>query len=156
MLWAEDWAWGVLSSALLICFHVAALFCMSIVIFNESIVEIRERSLLFSILIFSLLGTGAVLLHALEAAGWAALYWSLGAAAEYADALLHSLGAYSTMGDSTITFEKKWRLLLQIEALTAAVTLGLTTAFLFSALSRLQRVIDGGRAKANVSSHHRT
>jgi hypothetical protein len=153
MIWTQDWVWGAVSSALLISFHVAALFCMSVVIFYDSVVELRERSLFFSIVAFSLLGTGAVLLHALEAAGWAALYWSLGAADEYSDALLHSLGAYSTMGDSTITFEKKWRLLLQIEALTAAVTLGLTTAFLFSALSRLQRVIDGGRAKADISRH---
>lgn len=147
MIWAEDWAWGALSSVVLIFFHVTALFVMSMFIFNDTIVRLRSRSLFASILVFSLLGTSAVLLHALEAAGWAALYWRLGAADNYAEALLHSLGAYSTMGDSTITFEKKWRLLLQIESLTAAVSLGLTTAFLFSALSRLQRVIDNGRAK---------
>jgi hypothetical protein len=147
MIWAEDWAWGALSSVVLIFFHVTALFVMSMFIFNDTIVRLRSRSLFASILVFSLLGTSAVLLHALEAAGWAALYWRLGAADDYAEALLHSLGAYSTMGDSTITFEKKWRLLLQIESLTAAVSLGLTTAFLFSALSRLQRVIDNGRAK---------
>jgi hypothetical protein len=151
MIWAEDWAWGALSSVVLIFFHVTALFVMSMFIFNDTIVRLRSRSLFASILVFSLLGTSAVLLHALEAAGWAGLYWRLGAADDYAEALLHSLGAYSTMGDSTITFEKKWRLLLQIESLTAAVSLGLTTAFLFSALSRLQRVIDSGRAKLDNS-----
>jgi len=148
MLWAVDWAWGALASVLLIFFHVSALFGMSMIIFHESVVKLRARSLFASILVFSLLGTGAVLLHALEAAGWAALYWRLGAADEYADALLHSLGAYSTMGDSTITFDKQWRLLLQIESLTAAVSLGLTTAFLFSALSRLQSIIDSARNRS--------
>lgn len=151
MIWAEDWAWGALSSVALIFFHVSALFLMSMFIFHDSIVRLRSRSLFVSILVFSFLGTGAVLLHALEAAGWAALYWRLGAADEYADALLHSLGAYSTMGDETITFEKKWRLMLQIESLTAAVTLGLTTAFLFSALNRLQRIIESGRARMDNS-----
>ena len=148
MLWAVDWAWGALASVLLIFFHVSALFGMSMIIFHDKVVKLRARSLFASILVFSLLGTGAVLLHALEAAGWAALYWRLGAADEYADALLHSLGAYSTMGDSTITFDKQWRLLLQIESLTAAVSLGLTTAFLFSALSRLQSIIDSARNRS--------
>ncbi len=152
MIWAEDWAWGALASILLIFFHVSGLFVMSIFIFADGIVKLRSRSIFVSILLFSFLGTGAVLMHAVEAAGWAALYWRLGAADEYSDALLHSLGAYSTMGDTTIVFEKQWRLMLQIESLTAAVTLGLTTAFLFSALNRLQRVIDGGRAKSDNSS----
>ena len=151
MIWAEDWAWGAVSSVVLIFFHVSALFVMSIFIFHDRVVKLRSRSLFASILVFALLGTAAVLLHALEAAGWAALYWRLGAADEYADALLHSLGAYSTMGDSTITFDKKWRLMLQIESLTAAVSLGLTTAFLFSALNRLQRVIDSGRVRMDNS-----
>lgn len=151
MIWAEDWAWGALSSVLLIFLHVAALFVMSFVVFHDRVVKLRARSLFVSILVFSFLGTGAIFLHALEAAGWAALYWRLGAADEYADALLHSLGAYSSMGDTTITFEKKWRLLLQIESLTAAVTLGLTTAFLFSALHRLQKTIDDGLARSQIS-----
>ena len=151
MIYVEDWAWGALASVALIFFHVAALFVMSMVIFHDKVVKLRARSLIVSILIFSFLGTAAVLLHALEAAGWAALYWRLGAAEEYADALLHSLGAYSTMGDTTIIFEKKWRLMLQIESLSAAVTLGLTTAFLFSALHRLQEVIDNGRSKSQNS-----
>ncbi len=152
MIWAEDWAWGALASVLLIFFHVSGLFVMSIFIFHDRIVRLRSRSIFVSILVFSVLGTGAVLMHALEAAGWAGLYWRLGAADEYSDALLHSLGAYSTMGDTTIVFEKQWRLMLQIESLTAAVTLGLTTAFLFSALNRLQRVIESGREKSENSS----
>ena len=96
------------------------------VVFHETVAQLRARSLFMSIFVFSILGAGAVFLHALEAAGWAALYYYIGAATDYSDALLHSLGAYSTMGDPTIIFEKKWRLILQIESLTAAVTLGLT------------------------------
>lgn len=151
MFWAEDWAWGALWSVMMIFFHIGALFVMSTLIFHDKVVKLRARSLPASILVFSLLATGAVLLHAVEAGGWAALYWRLGAADEYSDALLHSLGAYSTMGDSTVTFEKKWRLILQIESITAAVSMGLSTAFLFSALNRLQQVIDNARATTRNS-----
>lgn len=147
MFWAEDWAWGALASALTIFFHVAALFGMSFIIFHDSIARLRAKSLFVSILVFSFLGTGAVLLHAMEAAGWAGLYYRLGAVDIYPDALLHSLGAFSTLGDTTVTIDRKWRLMLQVESLTAAVVLGLTTAFLFSALHRLQGLIDGGRAR---------
>lgn len=140
MVWAQDWIWGAFAAILLIFIHVSALFGMSIAVFHETVAELRARSLFMSIFVFSILGAGAVFLHALEAAGWAALYCYIGAAAEYPDALLHSLGAYSTMGDQTIVFDRKWRLILQIESLSAAVTLGLSTAFLFSALTRLQSI----------------
>ena len=152
MIWAADWVWGALAAVVLIFFHVSALFGMSITVFHETIAQLRARSLFMSIFVFSLLGAGAVFLHALEAAGWAALYCYIGAATEYSDALLHSLGAYSTMGDPTIIFEKKWRLILQIESLSAAVTLGLTTAFLFSALNRLQDIIKHAQDKSDKMS----
>ena len=138
MIWAEDWAWGALSSVALIFFHVSALFVMSMFIFHDRIVRLRSRSLFVSILMFSLLGTAAVLLHALEAAGWAALYWRLGVVDDYADALLHSLGAYSTMGDETITFEKKWRLMLPPGATVSTVSLiALRRSFADRTLCRL-------------------
>ena len=147
MIWAQDWVLGAVAAIVLIFFHVSALFGMSITVFHETVAQLRARSLFMSIFVFSILGAGAVFLHALEAAGWAALYYYIGAATDYSDALLHSLGAYSTMGDLTIIFEKKWRLILQIESLTAAVTLGLTTAFLFSALNRLQNIISHANAR---------
>lgn len=153
MIWAADWAWGAFAAVALIFFHVSALFGMSIAVFHETITQLRARSLFMSVFVFSILGAGAVLTHALEAAGWAALYCYIGAVKDYPDALLHSLGAYSTMGDPTIVFEKKWRLILQIESLSAAVTLGLTTAFLFSALNRLQDIIRHAHDKSEKLFH---
>ena len=79
-------------------------------------------------------------LHVTEALIWTALYIHIGAADNFPDAFLHSLGAFTTLGDSTVVFDKKWRLLIQIEALNGAVALGLTTAFLYSASHRLQKI----------------
>jgi ABC-type transport system involved in multi-copper enzyme maturation permease subunit len=79
------------------------------------------------------LAISAVLFHAIEAAIWAVMYIRLNVLSDFSQAYLHSLGAFSTYGNSGYDLNTKWRLLSQIEAMNGIVAFGLTTAFLYSA-----------------------
>jgi hypothetical protein len=147
MLWASDWGWGVFAVVLTVAFHVFALFGLGATVFNDTIIQIRARSTAISLVVFALLTMEAILLPVIEAAGWGFMYLRLGAATNFPDAYLHSLGAFSTMGDATVVFDTKWRLLLQIEALNAIVCLGLTTAFLFTAAHALHKFAESAKSK---------
>jgi hypothetical protein len=94
---------------------------------------------------FSFFALAAMVLHAGEAAVWAVLYLYIGAARDFPSAYLHSLGAFTTLGDATVVFHMRWRLLIQLEALNGAVALGLTTALLYSSARRIQQVVDSGQ-----------
>ena len=140
MLWANDWGWGAATVICCIFLHVTVLFYLAKILFNERVAQLRTRSGVLSSILFSIFALCAMKLHVIESLIWTTLYIHIGAANNFPDAFLHSLGAFTTLGDSTVVFDKKWRLLIQIEALNGAVALGLTTAFLYSASHRLQKI----------------
>lgn len=145
MLWANDWKFGAATIIICVMLHSLALIFVAEIMFHEKLRRFRESSLLASSFMFAIFALGAIALHAGEAGIWATLYLYVGAIDDFPSAYLHSLGAFTTLGDSTVIFDMRWRLLIQLEALNGAVAIGLTTALLYSSARRIQNIIDSGR-----------
>jgi hypothetical protein len=142
MLWANDWEIGAVAIIICVTLHSIALVFLARLIFHEKVRRFRQKSLLISSFMFALFALGAIAIHAIEAAFWGVVYLHVGAADDFPSAYLHSLGAFTTLGDSTVVFDMRWRLLIQLEALNGAVALGLTTALLYSSARRIQKIIE--------------
>lgn len=78
-------------------------------------------------LVFALI----ILIHFAEINIWAITYYSLGLLSDFRTALEFSMGSYTTNGSLGIQLPVAWRLLGQFEAITGALLVGLSTAFLF-------------------------
>ena len=61
----------------------------------------------------------------------------LGAIPDNRSAMLYSLGALTTYGDTTIHFAHQWKMLGGLEAVNGMLLFGLTTAFLFAMIQRV-------------------
>lgn len=78
-----------------------------------------------------------VLLHLLEIAIWALLYWWRRAIAGLPDSLYFSAVTYTTTGYGDIVLPQEWRLVGAVEALTGILMCGWSTGFFFAIVSRL-------------------
>jgi hypothetical protein len=85
-----------------------------------------------------------ILLHALEAAIWAAAYRLLGALPDNKSAMLYSLNAITSYGHTNLNLEEHWHLMGALEALNGWLLFGLTTAFLFGVLEKVRLLDSGG------------
>ena len=153
MIWEIDWTWGLVTLFICVVMHVTGLVFLRRIVVFPLITTLRAQSAIFSISVFSFLALWAVLLHSLEAAIWAIMYMRLGVLPDFASAYLHSLGAFSTYGNSGFDFIEKWRLLSQIEAMNGIVAFGLTTAFLYAAAHLMHK--KGEETEADYMSEGR-
>jgi len=64
-------------------------------------------------------------------------YWLLGAPPDYKPAMLYSLGAMTTYGNTNVQLGDKWLLLGALEALNGMLLFGLSTAFLFVMIQKI-------------------
>ncbi len=74
----------------------------------------------------------ATVLHAFEAAVWAAAYLLLRALPDMRTAMLYSVSALTTYGHASAVLADRWKMLGALEALNGMLLFGLTTAFLFA------------------------
>ena len=68
--------------------------------------------------------------HYLEVVMWAIFYLEAGILAEFKNAMFYSINAYTTLGASNITMTGKWQGIDGIEAITAMLMFGWSTAVL--------------------------
>jgi hypothetical protein len=73
-------------------------------------------------------------LHAIEAALWAAAYWWLGALNSPAEAILYSVDSISTRGASGLVLERHWLMMGALEATDGMLLFGISTAFIFAVM----------------------
>ena len=76
-------------------------------------------------------------LHGIEAAVWGVAYLLLGALPESHSAMLYSLGAMTTYGNSSVSLEAQWQLMGVVESLNGVILFGFTVATLFSINERI-------------------
>lgn len=138
-VWDGNWAWSLPLILITLIFHVVAL-----VFINERVMRAgrrqAERGGRFFFSFSMILGAAtlvAILLHAIEAAIWAAVYKSLGALPDSKSAILYSLGAMTTYGHEHFDLAAHWRLMGALEALDGMILFGLTTAFLYGMIREL-------------------
>jgi len=136
--WNANWAWGLPLIVLTSVVHVLGLGLI-----NEKVVRAlsgrmdhRHFTTMFAVAM-SLTILLATILHALEAAVWAAAYLLLGALPDAKTAMLYSLSALTTYGHANVFLAEHWRLLGAMEALNGMLLFGLTTAFLFAMIQEV-------------------
>ena len=150
LLWETNWVWGLPLIVLTSVLHVLGLGLI-----NETVVRAlrrrttqRHSTARFAVAM-SLTVLLATVLHALEAALWAAAYLLLGALPDAKTAILYSLSAVTTYGHASALLAVHWRLLGALEALNGMLLFGLTTAFLFALIQEVwPRGSRRGRAQA--------
>jgi hypothetical protein len=89
--------------------------------------------------------TLATILHGVEGAVWAGAYRLLGALPDFRSAMLYSLSAMTSYGNSNLILEGQWRLMGALEALNGMLLFGLSTAFLFGMIRRVWPIGSRGR-----------
>jgi hypothetical protein len=153
--WKGNWAWGLPLIVLTSLVHVLGLGLI-----NEKIVRTlsgqmdhRHFTALFAGAM-SLTVLLATVLHALEAAVWAAAYLLLGALPDPKAAMLYSLSAMTTYGHASATLVDHWKLLGALEALNGMLLFGLTTAFLFAMIQQVWPLGRRDRRPRSQDSRH--
>lgn len=138
MLWEYDWAFGVPMMLLLTTFHVTCLVLLTYSLNKLENGRKKPKTLAFFLFISIYIAIVIIFLHGFEAAGWAMLYANLGALPDYRSAILYSLNAFTAYGHESMLLAPEWRLLGAIEAMNGLIIFGLTTAFVFAALTRFR------------------
>jgi hypothetical protein len=99
--------------------------------------------------------------HLVAIAMWAFALVACGQFSDYGTAFYHSATNYTTLGTGDIVMIPEWRILAPLEAVNGVLLLGLSTAVMFAAMSRLfqnrfRREHSRKSASSEVHSHHRT
>jgi hypothetical protein len=138
--WVADWMWGLPLLILTVVLHVSVFVLMvrTLVRKTHSGQTRLHRRRRF-ILGIAMIALGAAALHSFEAGVWATLYLWLGALPDGVTAMLYSLSAITSYGHAGVFLEDRWRLLGAIEAMNGLILFGLTTAFLFSAIEKVEQ-----------------
>ena len=136
--WNANWLWSLPLIVLTVTLHVIGLgFVNASVLKALGDVEERRHFLFLFGLVMGATTLAATLLHAVEAAAWAAAYFALGALPDHKSAMLYSLGAMTTYGHVDLSLAPHWRLMGALEALNGMLLFGLTTAFLYGMIQRV-------------------
>lgn len=138
--WIADWSWGLPLLILTVVLHVSVFVLMVKTLVRKTRGgETRSHRRHRFILGIALIALGAAALHSFEAGLWAMLYLGLGALPDAATAMLYSLGAITSYGHVAVFLEDRWKILGAIEAMNGLILFGLTTAFLFSAIEKVEQ-----------------
>lgn len=139
-VWGADWGFGVPMILASVAFHVSGLVGLEWLLIVLERRRQRPRSIAYFLFLMLLIANIVLIMHVLEAAAWAFLYWRLGALPDFQTSSLYSLNALTSYGHEAIKLTNDWRLLGAIESMNGVIIFGLTTAFLFSAMRELRPV----------------
>jgi hypothetical protein len=137
--WTADWAWSLPIIVFTMISHVLLLGIMFRFIVRRH--RARQLSGRYSSFRASVSVAGflllAIVLHAFEGACWMVAYLLLGALPNARQWMLYSLNAMTSLGHTELGLADPWKLMGALEALNGILLFGLTTAFMFALLVRL-------------------
>ena len=144
--WTSDWAWSLPLIAITVVIHVFGLGVITgkVSRFLNRNHDRRGFASMFA-LIMSVTVTLATILHGIEGAVWAAAYRLLGALPENKAAMLYSISAMTSYGNSNLNLPHDWQMMGALEALNGMLLFGLSTAFLFAMIQRVWPIGIRGR-----------
>ena len=147
--WGADWAWSLPLIAVNVVVHVLVLGFVTEQVDRVGIrLRGHRRFALIFAMVMGVTVTLATILHGVEAAIWAVAYRLLAGFPSTKLAMLYSLSAMTSYGNSSISLPKEWRLMGALEALNGMLLFGLSTAFLFA---MIQRIRPGSRSPTGRS-----
>uniref|UniRef100_Q01XA3 Ion transport 2 domain protein n=1 Tax=Solibacter usitatus (strain Ellin6076) TaxID=234267 RepID=Q01XA3_SOLUE len=129
-LWGADWAWGMPLIVLTVVIHVLGLgFVNRRAIATARTIIRRQGPRAMLPLVVGGTTLFAASLLAIEAGIWAGAYRFLDAFPDFRSAMLYSLNAVTSYGQSGLPAKERWHLMGALEALNGSMLFGLTTAF---------------------------
>jgi hypothetical protein len=137
-MWGVDWILGVPMILASIAFHVFGLVVIEFTLRSIDAKRRRPRSVAYYLLLILFGANLALFMHVFEATAWAMLYWRIGSLPNFQMAMLFSLNALTSYGHDGSTLKDDWRLLGAIESMNGVMIFGLTTAYLFNAMSEFR------------------
>lgn len=139
--WSADWLWSLPLISMNVALHVIVLGLVTERADRllKMLAGRRRFTSRFGIVMSGMVSVAAVL-HGVEAFSWAIAYRLLGALPNTKQAMLYSLSAMTTFGNSHATLSDRWLLMGALEALNGMILFGLTTAFLFAVVQRIRPV----------------
>jgi hypothetical protein len=148
--WSSDWAWGLPLIVTSVVIHVLGLGLV-IEQVDRILNKLKDRRRFTSLfaLVMGFTVAATTVLHGIEAGAWGMAYQLLGALPNNKAAMLYSLGAMTTYGNSGTSLPTQWRMMGALEALNGMLLFGLTTAFLFGMIQRVGP-ISGRRTDRNM------
>ncbi len=139
MFVVATWTWSVLLIGLTLALHAIGIVMISIVEFrirarlNTRGLDLRQVIPL-TIGVIEAVGLLLAMLHGMEAAIWAGAYVWLGAFHLPGDAILYSIDAMTTRGDSGLLLQHHWRIMGTLEAADGMLLFGISTAYIFAVM----------------------
>ena len=128
---------GALMSVTTVTFHIGSLIGLSFLLqglgrrFSNYGVAVRMTTILTSTVLTVLI------IHFIEAWGWAVLYLYVGEFSDLGRALYFSAVTATTLGYGDITLSEQWQLLSTIEAMGGLILFGASTAFLIATMRHI-------------------
>ena len=137
--WTIDWIWCLPIIVFTMIFHVLLLGLVFRLIVDAHLKHQqsgKNSSVHGSTLVIVFI-LAAIMLHAVESVCWGMAYLLLDALPNTHIAVLYSLNAMTTFGHVEEALTEPWKLMGAFEALNGILLFGLTTAFMFALLVRL-------------------
>ncbi len=148
MTWSSDWVWSLPLIAITAVIHVFGLGVITgeVSRFLNRNHSHRSFASMFAP-IMSVTVILATMLHGIEGAVWAAAYRLLGALPNSKAAMLYSISAMTSCGNSNLNLPNEWQMMGALEALNGMLLFGLSTALLFATIQRVWPIGIRGRDK---------
>ena len=125
---------GTLMIVVSVLFHVTALvYLVNMLIQLTTSIRATDEKIR-SICFLSVAVLFIVVVHTIEAWGWAVIYYALGEFTDFKQSLYFSVVTATTLGYGDITLSDRWQLLASFEAMGGLILFGVTIAFLFEIL----------------------
>jgi len=131
--------------AVALAFLCLLLHVVGILVMSEWLLHRRETleetrgSIGFGVILLVLFSL-IMLLHLTESSMWAVFYYKRGLFPDVETSLYFSLGSYTTIGFGDVLLPQRWRLLAGIEAIAGVLLCGVSTAFIFAAMTAMVQI----------------
>ncbi len=122
---------------ILVVFHVLGLIWIARLLKQPPLSKNNNSPVLAMLLLLVIAVFGIILLHSIEAWGWAIIYFYIGEFQSMEDALYFSVVTSTTLGYGDVILTPTWRLLSSFEAMGGLILFSTSTAFLLGLMSRM-------------------
>jgi hypothetical protein len=144
--WEASWIWSLCLIALTIAAHAFGVVVLARGLRRVSTAATKHGRALrhpgaLAAGLVGVVGWVLAIFHGIEAAIWAAAYLWLGAIGSLRDAMMYSVDSITTRGASGLELEPQWRLMGALEAADGMLLFGISTAFVFAVIQRVDRIV---------------
>ena len=126
--------------AVCLLLHVIGLLLMAEGLFQRREYLARKPARMRYALLVMFLFAGIMFLHISETILWATFYYTRALFNDFETSLYFSLTSYTTIGYGDVLLPQHWRLLGAAEGISGVLLCGISTAFMFAAISAIFQI----------------